>query len=140
MNSISTVLAGWQQSFVPAVEAYWIENPVPLNQIARIAPSGWITTTDGQHLNPLHYTPEQPPPKRRYSKKGEASGSIKERIGNKKRKRPSTSYFYEWYDDGRKQQRYVQTALMSEVSQMIDQRRPSAEIIQFLNQRSKRKP
>lgn len=139
MHTVSVVLAGWQESFIPAVKAYWIKNPIPLNQIKRVTHSGWIETADGQHLNPLHYTPGQPP-KRRYSKKGEASGSIKERLGNKKRKRPCTSYFYEWYDDGRKQQRYVQTALMNEVSQMIDQRRPSAEIIQFLNQRSKRKP
>ncbi len=141
MDAVSALLAELEADLTPALEAYWIENPVPLNQIARVTPSGWIATTTGQHLNPLHYTPEQPKPKRRYSKKGQASGWLEERKGNKQRKRPSTSYFYHWYeDDGRRQQRYVQTALMSDVRQMVDQRRPSAEIIEFLNQRSKRKP
>lgn len=117
MKSINAVLRGLQQAIIPEIEAYWCENkPNP----AYVIP-----------------TPEPPTKPRRHSRKGEASGSIKERIGNKKRKNPSTSYFYEWYEDGRKQQRYVQVRLMNQVQQFINSRRPCTEIIDFLNAQSR---
>lgn len=144
MKAISTVLQGFQLALVPTVEAYWIENPrfgpqpVPATQIERVTPSGWITTTDGQHLNPLHYTPEQPTKARRHSRKGHASGWIEERQGNKKRKNPSTSYYYRYYDgDGRKQQQYVQVHLMAQVRQLIDQRCSVEAVLQFIHTHSR---
>lgn len=139
MQPIDTVLRGLQQSMLPEIEAYWLENPVvPSEKIQRITHSGWIATTDGTHLNPLHYTPEQPPKQRRHSRKGQASGWIEERQGNKHRKNPSTSYYYRYYDaDGRKQQQYVQVRLMDKVPQLINQRCSVEEILQYIHTHSR---
>lgn len=137
MQPINTVLRGLQQVILPEIEAYWIENPVPADQIERVTSSGWIATKDGQHLNPLHHTLEQPR-KRRHSRKGKASGWIEERQGNKKRKNPSTSYYYRYYDaDGRKQQQYVQVRLMDKVPQLINQRCSVETILQYIHTHSR---
>ncbi|MBW4694663.1 MAG: hypothetical protein KME27_23175 [Lyngbya sp. HA4199-MV5] len=143
MQPINAVLRGLQLALIESVEAYWCENNpnpayvVPAAQIERITPSGWIATKDGQHLNPLHHTPEQPR-KRRYSRKGHASGWIEERQGNKTRKRPSTSYYYRYYNaDGRKQQQYVQVHLMDKVSQLINQCCAVETVLQFIHTHSR---
>jgi hypothetical protein len=162
MDALSDVLRGLQLAIVPEVEAYWIENPVPAHKIKHITPSGWIATVDGQHLNPLHFTPEQPPTTidrryslyldpipdtpeqptkaRRHSRKGEATGWIEERQGNKHRKHPSTSYYYRYYDsDGRKQQQYVQVHLMGQIRQMIDQRCTVEIVLKYIHTHTRRK-
>jgi hypothetical protein len=81
--------------------------------------------------------PVQPPssrhqPKRRYSPKGKATGWIEERQGNKKRKTPSTSHYYCWQDATGKHKRYIKASQVTRVHQMVDQRRPTQEILDFL--------
>ena len=154
MDALSELLTELEADLQPAAVAFWQEHPrfgpqpVPAEQIERITPSGWIATTDGQHLNPLHYTPEpstqnsklktQNSPQRRHSRKGHASGWIEERQGNKQRKHPSTSYYYRYYDsDGRKQQQYVQVHLMGQVRQLIDQRCTVEAVLQFIHTHSR---
>lgn len=72
-------------------------------------------------------------PKRRHSPKGHASGWIEERIGNKKRKTPNTSYYYCYQDCDRRHKLYVPVGKMYRIRQLIDQRQPVAAIILFLN-------
>lgn len=75
---------------------------------------------------------------KRYSRPGHASGWLEERIGNKKRKTPSTSYFYcyDHRENGKRKRTriYVPVSKMATVRQMVDQRRPIAEILQVINQ------
>jgi ribosomal protein L21E len=71
-------------------------------------------------------------PNRRHSQKGHASGWIEERQGNRKRKTPTTSYFYCWVEDGQRRKRYIPSGKLYRVNQMLDQRRPSQEIVEFL--------
>lgn len=142
MQQIDTVLRGLQAAIIPEIEAYWIENPVPADKIARVTHSGWITTTDGQHLNPLHYTPEQP-------RKRIQVGWIEERWGNKNREKQSLSLYYCYYasewelhgegsKSGRKKQRiYLQTHQCQEIGQMVREKRPYNEILEAIG-RTKR--
>ena len=51
-----------------------------------------------------------PPRVRRRSPRGQASGWIEERQGNKHRKTPSTSYYYGWQVRGEKHKRYIPAA------------------------------
>lgn len=71
-------------------------------------------------------------PNRRHSQKGHASGWIEERQGNKKRKTPSTSYFYCWLEEGKRYKRYIPSGKLHRVNQLLDQRRPIKEIVEFL--------
>jgi hypothetical protein len=71
-------------------------------------------------------------PNRRHSQKGHACGWIEERHGNKKRKSPTTSYFYCWLDQGQRKKRYVPSGKLYRVNQLLDQRRPVQEIVEFL--------
>jgi hypothetical protein len=73
-----------------------------------------------------------PQSKRRYSPKGKATGWIEERQGNKKRKTPSTSHYYCWQDATGKHKRYIKASQVTRVHQMVDQRRPTQEILDFL--------
>jgi len=84
-------------------------------------------------LKPLPPPPPPPPkPPRRRSKKGEASGWIEERQGNRKRKTPSTSYYYGWQDGEGKHKRYIPAAKVHRVQGMIGDRRTVAEILDYL--------
>jgi hypothetical protein len=69
---------------------------------------------------------------RRYSPKGKASGWLEERQGNKKRKTPSTSYYYGWLDGDTCRKRYVPAGKLHRVHEMINQRKPVSEILSFL--------
>lgn len=141
MDALSAVLRGLQQSLIPEVEAYWIENPVPSEKISRVTHSGWIATVDGQHLNPRHFEPEQPPKPRRRSPKGKASGWIEERIGNRSRKTPSISRYYCHYDSAGKIKRcYLQAHLWREASAMIDARANVPAVVEFINTHTRKKP
>lgn len=142
MLAVKEVLCGWQQSLFDDIEAYWLENSparelVRQERIEKVGSNGWIYTTDGQHLNPRHFTPEQPQPKRR-----EQVGWIEERISNPKRKTPTTCYYFGWYEmqDGerRKMKTYVPQAQMSEVWQSckID-KRPYTETLKLIRKSGK---
>lgn len=69
---------------------------------------------------------------RRYSPKGKASGWLEPRQGNKKRKTPSTSYYYGWLDGNTCRKRYVPAGKLHRVHEMINQRKPVSEILAFL--------
>ncbi|MGG6241557.1 hypothetical protein ACQ4N7_23270 [Nodosilinea sp. AN01ver1] len=69
---------------------------------------------------------------RRYSPKGHASGWLEERQGNKKRKTPSVSYYYGWFDKDTCRKRYVPVGKVYRVHEMIQQREPTSEILAFL--------
>jgi len=73
---------------------------------------------------------------RRYSAKGHASGWLEERQGNKKRKTPSLSYYYGWFEEGTCRKRYVPAGKVYRVNEMLHQRRPVAEILAFLGEKS----
>lgn len=75
-------------------------------------------------------------PNRRHSQKGHACGWIEERQGNKKRKNPTTSYFYCWLEGGQRRKRYIPSGKLYRVNQLLDQRRPSPEIVEFLQVKS----
>jgi hypothetical protein len=121
-------------------QAEGIRQKVPQGMIRYIAPSGWIALAnpEGTMLNPAYFEPtlttlpEPTPKRRRHSPKGKASGSIKERVGNKKRKTPTTSYFYEWYEGGRKQQQYIPVRLMAAVREAIARRSSVKSILEML--------
>jgi hypothetical protein len=69
---------------------------------------------------------------RRYSPKGTASGWLEERQGNKKRKTPSTSYYYGWLEHGVRKKCYVPVGKLYRVHDMIQQRQPTSTILAFL--------
>lgn len=72
--------------------------------------------------------------RRRYSKPGEASGWIEERIGNRKRKTPSLSYYYCWQDELGRHRRYIPAGKVWRIQQMVEvERRAVAEILEVLN-------
>lgn len=76
-------------------------------------------------------------PQRRYSPKGRASGWLEPRQGNKKRKTPSVSYYYGWLDKDTCRKRYVPVGKVYRVHDMINQRKPTSEILAFLGVKQK---
>ena len=77
------------------------------------------------------------PGQRRHSPKGKAVGWLKERQGNAKRKKPTTSYFYCWDEpvkrDGQaeyqRHQVYVPVGAIARVQAMIAERQPVAVVL-----------
>jgi hypothetical protein len=77
--------------------------------------------------------PEQQQRTRRHSSKGKASGWIEERQGNKKRSKPSISYYYRWEDVTGKHSRYIPTRKLEQVQRMCElEGRTIAEILEVL--------
>jgi hypothetical protein len=74
-----------------------------------------------------------PAKQRRHSRKGEASGWIEERIGNKKRANPTTSYYYCWQEGDCRMKVYVKARKMWKCNQMVESRCSVDEILRFLN-------
>lgn len=70
--------------------------------------------------------------RRRHSPKGAASGWLEERQGNRKRKTPSISYYYGWLAGGTRKKCYVPVGKVYRVHDMIQQRKPTSEILSFL--------
>lgn len=121
MEQVSAVLAGFQQTLLPDVEAFWIENP-------RFGPQP---------------TPEQPK-RKRYQ-----VGWIEQRWGNKNREKQSLSLYYcyyasEWELHGegsktsrKKQRLYLQAHQCQEICRMVHQQCPYTEILEAIG-RTKR--
>ncbi|WP_346293968.1 hypothetical protein [Sphaerothrix gracilis] len=160
-----TPLRGLQLTVLPEVPPYEIENPCPLLSEARVgdrgqlygrtgalevAEPGYVVFRVGEQRQLFNRRaaediqlspPEQPVQRsqqRRHSPKGQACGWLEERIGNKKRKNPTTSYYYCWDEviqpgETRRQKVYVKVRKMMQVRQMIDERRSVEEILTFLN-------
>ena len=73
---------------------------------------------------------------RRHSPKGKAVGWLKERQGNTRRKKPTTSYFYCWDEpvqDGQaeyqRHQVYVPVRAIAQVQAMIAERQPVGVVL-----------
>lgn len=69
---------------------------------------------------------------RRHVPKGQASGWIEERLGNKRRKNPSVSYYYCWDDGEGRHRRYIPVRKRGRVQQLWAERRSVAEILAAL--------
>ena len=81
-------------------------------------------------------SPEQPRTaerQRRYSAKGHACGWLEERLGNTKRKNPTTSYYYCWQDGEQRGKQYVPVRKMAAVQQMLSDRRSVDDILAVLS-------
>ena len=85
-----------------------------------------------QAREPPEPTLTSPSRVRRRSPRGQASGWIEERQGNKHRKTPSTSYYYGWQVGGEKHKRYIPAAKVARVEQLILERRTVTQILAYL--------
>ena len=140
-----TSLKGLQLALLPEVQPYWLENPgrpspAPVRsgggegrspnsaqmalELPEAAPNACTTGQGGQ---------------RRHSPKGKAVGWLKERQGNTRRKKPTTSYFYCWDEpvqDGQaeyqRHQVYVPVGAIAQVQAMIAERQPVAVVLGVL--------
>lgn len=70
---------------------------------------------------------------RRHSAKGQAVGWIEERLGNLKRKHPSTSYYYCYQEGDRRNKHYVPVRHMADVRAMVNHRCSVDDILSFLS-------
>ena len=136
-------LKGMQLALLPEVQPYWLENP------GQPQPESFCSGGDeARSPNPAQMAlelPEAPPNactiaqpgQRRHSPKGKAVGWLKERQGNTKRKKPTTSYFYCWDEpvkrDGQaeyqRHQVYVPMRAIARVQAMIAERQPVAVVL-----------
>lgn len=69
---------------------------------------------------------------RRHTPKGDASGWIEERMGNKSRKTPTLSYYYCWDDAAGRHRKYIPARKLWRVQQLWDMRRSVDEILEYL--------
>ncbi|MBD2019229.1 hypothetical protein H6F43_03410 [Leptolyngbya sp. FACHB-36] len=154
MESVSSALAGYQESMLSTVQQYWIDNPrfaIPQNKdfssqngstSRTLCIEEKICTPEQPSESPLSI-PYSPPRQRRRSLKGQASGWIEKRTGNTRRWVPCISFYYCWTEldeDGkrRKCKQYIQNHLISDVQRLVEQeRRPVAEILQVMSGRSR---
>ncbi|MGB3493894.1 MAG: hypothetical protein WBA57_14285 [Elainellaceae cyanobacterium] len=141
---------GEQLSFLPEVPPYSIIDPWSLAAGDTITtPQGTATVTHSTiagEVRIIHadygsgvsqpHLPEDIRSvvrKRRYSKPGQASGWIEERIGNRKRKTPSISYYYCWQDELGRHRRYIPAGKVWRIQRMVEvEERPVTEIVEVL--------
>ena len=81
---------------------------------------------------PEQFAEPTTPKSRRHTPKGEASGWIEERTGNKKRKNPSVSYYYCWDDADGRHRKYIPAKKLWRVQQMWEGRRSMDEMVEYL--------
>lgn len=146
-----------EQLFLITVPTVPIANPAVGEPITTTSGQAIVTTTEqvGQeqiiwadygsgvahpHISESLLPPEQVPASspeptrpRRHSPKGEASGWIEERLGNRKRKTPSISYYYRWQDETGRYTRYIPASKVWRVQQLVEvEGRPIAEVLEVL--------
>lgn len=153
---VKSPLRGEQLSLIIEVPAYPIANPARGEPITTASGRAIVTHTErvGQeqiiwadygsgisqpHLSESLLPPEQlvvfpsSPRRRRHSLKGQASGWIEERVGNRKRKTPSLSYYYRWQDAFGRHSRYIPSRKLWRVQQMVEvERRSIEEVLEVL--------
>jgi len=76
-----------------------------------------------------------PTTRRRHSPKGQAVGWIEERLGNLQRKNPCTSFYFCWQEGDRRQKTYIPNRHISTVAELVNRRRPIAEVLQAITKR-----
>ena len=127
------------------IEPYWLENPGGYSQPDSPPCSGGDEVRSPSPVQMALELPEAAPNactivqpgQRRHSPKGKAVGWLKERQGNAKRKKPTTSYFYCWDEpvkrDGQaeyqRHQVYVPVRAIALVQEMIAERQPVAVVL-----------
>ncbi|MEM8611176.1 MAG: hypothetical protein AAGF93_04080 [Cyanobacteria bacterium P01_H01_bin.105] len=70
--------------------------------------------------------------KRKHREKGNASGWIEERIGNRGRKQPSVSYYYRWDSHKGRVSEYIRASQVTRVERLIEAERPALEILRIV--------
>lgn len=129
MDSVRTVLKGWQQSILPEVKRYWVENP---DITGRRSPPQITPEHDG----------DRPAANQQRPRKKVQSGWIEERKANPKRQRPTTCYYFCWYEmqdeARRKLKTYVPQRQMSAVWKCCKiEKRPYFETLQLIQKSRK---
>ena len=96
----------------------------------------------------MTYSPEQPLDKavvvaasnpkssarKRYPKRGKASGWIETRTANPKRKKPNQYQVYRWEAEGKRHSRSLRRAIAPLVEQMINEGEPWRAIVERIEQ------
>ena len=115
-------LEGLQLALFPEVEPYWLENPE-----SKARKSAQPAEKASEHRKRIE---------RRHTPKGMASGWLKERKGNTKRRNPTTSYYYCWEtregDGYKRHQVYVPVRVVDEVRRMINRRQSVEAILEII--------
>ncbi len=70
--------------------------------------------------------------RRKHREKGNASGWIEERTGNRKRANPSVSYYYRWDSHKGRVSEYIRASKVTRVAQLIEAERPALEILKVV--------
>ena len=140
MESIARGLAGFQQSLLPDVAAYWLENPRFAPRPVEDVLGQVLESTPEQELATPEQQPESQPPK----SKRVPTGWIEERWGNKSREKKSLSLYYccylsEWEVNGEgskkrtiKSRIYLQAHQCRVIGAMVRDKRPYTEILQAI--------
>lgn len=75
---------------------------------------------------------------RQHRPKGRASGWIEERMGNQKRKNPSTSHYYRWDSPQGRVNEYIRASRVTRIHQLIDDGLPALEVLRVVVEGKKR--
>ncbi|CAN5624960.1 hypothetical protein BH23CYA1_BH23CYA1_07140 [soil metagenome] len=75
---------------------------------------------------------------RQHRPKGKASGWIEERMGNQKRKNPSTSHYYRWDSPRGRVNEYIRASRVTRIHQLIDDGLPALEVLRAVVEGKKR--
>ena len=70
--------------------------------------------------------------RRKHRDKGNASGWIEERTGNRKRANPSVSYYYRWDSHKGRVSEYIRASQVTRVAGLIEAERPALEILKVV--------
>lgn len=119
---------------------------IPTRVAAFYLPHQGEAPTEGDAIQPIATLPQSSSPpeqnaragkQRQHSPKGQACGWIEERMGNKQRQHPTTSYYYCWDEaiapgETRRQKVYVKVGQLAIVRRMIAEKRLVAEIVGIL--------
>ncbi|NEP59023.1 MAG: hypothetical protein F6K31_18705 [Symploca sp. SIO2G7] len=70
--------------------------------------------------------------RRKHRDKGNASGWIEERTGNRKRANPSVSYYYRWDSHKGRVSEYIRASQVTRVAKLIEAERPALEILKVV--------
>ena len=160
-------LKGYQLSFVPDVEPYWIENPemiqtprgtakVTCTETIGHSQIIWADYGSGQEhphqpedVNVIQNAQPQDTAvmttnqtiksstRKRYPKRGNASGWIETRTANPKRKKPNQYQVYRWEAGGKRHSRSLRKAIAPLIETMIRDGEPWSAIVERIEQSRK---
>ncbi len=78
--------------------------------------------------------------RRKHREKGNASGWIEERTGNRKRANPSVSYYYRWDSHKGRVSEYIRASKVARVARLIEAERPALEILKVVVEGKRKLP